>query len=332
MNKAKQKESDHIESLAISEVTKFSYVNGKRKLLLDNVIAEQPLQIRLLWDDTGTGITHSRVFSITMRTPGNDEELIIGLLLSEGVIRSLTDITEIVNEPSETSAKKNQSNQWEVKLIADITPQFDSLERYQVTYSSCGLCGTTSLKSLEMKNPPKLEQDEHWLSVDTVYALPELMRAAQQSFTRTGGVHAAANFTAQGVLIDCREDIGRHNALDKLFGALSVKQRNKQASKQIQKPIHKHVTIQENEHISLDELTVDTMIVLVSGRVSFEIVQKTLMAGVSVLVAIGAPSDLAILAAKRFDLTLIGFASKDSFNVYHGEWRLRSLEDVCRKI
>jgi FdhD protein len=130
------------------------------------------------------------------------------------------------------------------------------------------------------------------------------MRMAQAQFVQTGGSHAAALFDQQGQLVDIKEDIGRHNALDKLLGACLV---------------------QQNFHD-------DHHSVLVSGRISFEIVQKTVMAGIAVLIAVGAPSELAILAAKRFNLTLIGFTKKNGFNLYHGDWRLMPLEEVCQKI
>ena len=243
-----------------------------------------------------------------MRTPGNDENLIIGLLISEGVIKSYDDINGISLEQSQEGDDQaqdlEQANLWEVRLSDGIVPQLDSLERYQVTYSSCGLCGTTSLKSLEFKNPIKLCQEKSWLSIEHIGLMPESMRNQQLLFSSTGGSHAAALFDQYGQFISLFEDIGRHNALDKLFG---------------------HLTIQRHKKVPLALMS--KMAVVVSGRISFEIVQKTVMAGIPVLIAVGAPSDLAIQAAKRFDLTLIGFASPESFNLYCGEWRLHSLEE-----
>jgi len=282
-------------------VKKVFYRKKVRQLSHDIVLVEQPLQITLLWQEKQKIV--SQIFSITMRTPDHDELLIIGLLLAEGVIKSFDDILQILPEdidtqPSDSQVNKNSTiNQWEVKLKQDVTPLLSSLERYQMTYSSCGLCGTTSLKSLELKNPQTLSKRSHWLLADHIYAMPTIMRAQQALFKKTGGSHAAALFDQNNLLLDVKEDIGRHNALDKLFGALA-KSNQGNANKQ------------------------STAIVLVSGRISFEIVQKTVMAGISILIAVGAPSDLAIVAAKRFDLTLIGFANRDSFNIYHGEWRL----------
>ena len=266
-----------------------------RQLTTDAVIIEQPLQITLIWYESREENlrTNTQVFSITMRTPGNDKQLILGLLMSEGVIESLSDIVDISVNDTEIN-----DNLWEVNLRRGVVPELSSLERYQMTYSSCGLCGTTSLKSLELKNPPVLSEQKSTLSVNDILSLPNIMRKQQSLFKLTGGSHAAALFYGDK-LLDLREDIGRHNAVDKLFGALL-----------------------ESKNLRNNKADTDVLACVVSGRVSFEIVQKTVMAGVALLIAVGAPSDLAIIAAKRFNLTLIGFTSADGFNVYHGEWRL----------
>ncbi|MBA6391940.1 formate dehydrogenase accessory sulfurtransferase FdhD [Colwellia sp. BRX10-3] len=302
-----QQKSQRIAPTTI-ELAKFRYSTEGRVLQLDHVIIEQPLQIRLLWQAPNSAVNQSQVFSITMRTPGDDKALIIGLMLSEGVIEDYHQLESILPEIDEHEAQASNAkvieNQWEVKLKAGLIPDIKSLERFQVTYSSCGLCGTTSLKSLEMKNPPSLNKNKHWLTFKVICAMPEIMRAAQAQFVQTGGSHAAALFDEVGQLIDIKEDIGRHNALDKLFGASLVER-----------------------SISQSQFSV-----LVSGRISFEIVQKTVMAGVAVLIAVGAPSELAILAAKRFDLTLIGFTKKSGFNLYHGDWRLLTFKDTAKKV
>tara|TARA_R110000737_G_scaffold236632_1_gene249015 strand:+ start:2774 stop:3691 length:918 start_codon:yes stop_codon:yes gene_type:complete len=288
---------------ATTELAKFRYGADGRVLQLDHVLVEQPLQIRLSWQVAAKLAYQSQVFSITMRTPGDDKALIIGLMQSEGIIDNYQQLESVLPEVDEHEAKSSSTsviaNQWQVKLVAGVVPDIKSLERFQITYSSCGLCGSTSLKSLEMKNPPRLNQNQHWLSFNTICSMPDIMRAAQAQFVQTGGSHAAALFNELGQLLDIKEDIGRHNALDKLFGA-SLAQRSL---------CHSRVSV------------------LVSGRISFEIVQKTVMAGVAVLIAVGAPSALAILAAKRFNLTLIGFTKKSGFNLYHGDWRLLPLED-----
>ncbi len=304
MNKVAQSISEtsiksNIES-SVAPINKIIIKNNSRQLITDKVIIEQPLQITLHWftnKEANKDVEeeeHSQVFSITMRTPGDDKQLILGLLMSEGVINSFQDIIEISANMTEKS-----NNLWDVTLKQGIIPELSSLDRYQMTYSSCGLCGTTSLKNLELKNPPVLSEQKSSLAIADILLMPNIMREHQLLFKITGGSHAAALFNGNS-LLDIREDIGRHNAVDKLFGAFLESNNN---------------------------LNNQTLVCLVSGRVSFEIVQKTVMAGVAVLIAVGAPSDLAISAAKRFNLTLIGFVSGDGFNIYHGEWRLQPLEE-----
>jgi FdhD protein len=285
---------------SVSQVNKVVIKNQHRQLVTDTVISEQPLQITLIWHKSQhqNQQEHSQVFSITMRTPGDDQALILGLLMSEGVINTASDVNDI----SPQSTQEENNNLWDVTLRRGIVPELSSLERYQMTYSSCGLCGTTSLKSLELKNPPVLSDKKHSLAMADIVLMPNRMRAQQSLFKITGGSHAAALFKG-ATLVDIREDIGRHNAVDKLFGALLASQC--------------HEKTVSNEVLAC----------LVSGRVSFEIVQKTVMAGIAILIAVGAPSDLAIVAAKRFNLTLIGFTSGNGFNIYHGEWRLLPLEE-----
>ncbi|WP_206485717.1 formate dehydrogenase accessory sulfurtransferase FdhD [Thalassotalea sp. G2M2-11] len=284
------------DNLLIDTVSKYVYHNNSRQLQHDNVIVELPLQIRLLWTENNQ--VNNKVFTITMRTPGNDQQLITGLLFCEGVIQTVQDIDYI-------SPDHESNNQWEVKLNNQCQPQLSSLERFQVSYSSCGLCGTTSLKSLELKSPPHLSRKKQWLATDVIYHMPKKMRDEQLMFDQTGGVHAAALFDQHAKLIDIYEDIGRHNALDKLIGHL----------------------------IATTTAPLDCSALVISSRVSFEIIQKAVMAGIPVLIAVGAPTALAIKAAKRFNLTLIGFASAQTFNLYHGQWRLKEIpeETKCRK-
>jgi len=289
--------------MPFEKVNKIVYKSTGRELVVDNVIIEQPLQIRLFWQDDALGQC-SQVLTITMRTPGQDKALIIGLLLSEGVIHTIKNIESLSFEKNEKGSNElSRENLWEVTLSKGVVPKISSLERYQVTYSSCGLCGATSLKALELKNPDKLCQKKSWLVIDDIYQMPDKMKVRQSDFIETGGAHGAALFNKNGILIDLQEDIGRHNAVDKLLGNLLLQD----------KAMSTDLSLLNNR---------SQLVLLVSSRVSFEIVQKAIMAGISVLIAIGAPSDLAIKAAKRFDLTLIGFTSKHSFNLYYGEWRL----------
>ncbi|MDX2369788.1 MAG: formate dehydrogenase accessory sulfurtransferase FdhD [Colwellia sp.] len=267
-----------------------------RLIARDSVVTEQPLQINLHWYREDEGV-ETKVFAITMRSLGNDKYLILGLLFSEGVIKSYEDIEKICPD---NDAENSNSNSWQVHLVKGKQPKLTSIERFQTTYSSCGLCGATSLKALEFKNPPDLLtlSDNLQCSSQYIYTLSDKMRTQQPLFDITGGIHGAALFNHHAELLTVFEDIGRHNAVDKLIGHRLVEQSSLQSNK--------------------------LLIMLVSGRVSFEIVQKAVMAGISILVAVGAPSELAIKAAQRFELTLIGFANADSFNLYHGDWRIKS--------
>jgi len=272
-----------------------------RTTSIDRVIVEQPLQITLSWIEQG--IAKNKIFTITMRTPGDDYVLITGLLHSEGVIKQLNYIESIELEPQDTTGEGGQ-NEWLVQFSAGNIPDLASLDRYLVTYSSCGLCGSTSLKALQLKTQINLSYAEHQnlLPAKSLLSLSNKMRSEQGLFDLTGGVHGAALFDENNNLTHSYEDIGRHNAVDKVIGKyLLTSTTNEQA----------------DQHQPL-------WLLLVSGRISFEIVQKTIMAGMSVLVGVGAPSDLAIQAARRFDLTLIGFVSGKGFNVYHGDWRLNN--------
>ncbi len=271
-----------------------------RQASTDIVVVEQPLQVRLAWDEQG--LVKNKVFSITMRTPNDDAQLILGLLFSEGVIRAIADIENISQEHSEEGTSEYE-NQWLAQLATGVKPRFASLERYQMTYSSCGLCGTTSLKALEMNTPATLATTEQQVSLSArlICTLAASMKAEQGLFAETGGTHGAALFTARGKLLEVYEDIGRHNAVDKVIGA--------------------HLQTKGDRGSAQSDL--QPLILVVSSRISFEIVQKTIMAGFCILVAVGAPSDLSIKAAKRFGLTLIGFSSDNSFNVYHGDWRIQ---------
>jgi len=283
----------------------YSFVDGQinRQLVSDVVIVEQPLQITLSWHQAAK--INTNIFAITMRTPGNEQAHIIGLLISEGIINNLAEIECIA-----VDADAINNNQWIVELVEGIVPELASLERYQMTYSSCGLCGATSLSALELKKPKKLTHIEQGLqfSPQQICSLATEMRNKQNLFSETGGVHGAALFDQHSNLLHVFEDIGRHNAVDKVIGNFLLAQ------------VLDNNTNQKNSPKQIQ--TCELLILVVSGRISFEIVQKALMAGFSILVGVGAPSDLAIQAAQRFDLTLIGFASEQGFNVYHGDWRL----------
>jgi len=292
-----------------------------RKTSIDSVIVEQPLQITLSWLEQG--IVKNKIFTITMRTPGHDYLLIIGLLHSEGVFKQLDDIASITLE-SQDVAGEGEQNEWLVQFNDGIIPDLASLDRYLMTYSSCGLCGSTSLKALQLKTKINLSYAEHnnILPANSLLSLSNKMRTEQGLFDLTGGVHGAALFDRHINLQHSFEDIGRHNAVDKVIGEyiLAI-----HAATHLNMPLNRQ---SDNKLANIINKQADQQqplwLLLVSGRISFEIVQKTIMAGISVLVGVGAPSDLAIQAARRFDLTLIGFVSEQGFNVYHGDWRLNN--------
>ncbi|WP_371186344.1 formate dehydrogenase accessory sulfurtransferase FdhD [Thalassotalea maritima] len=281
----------HINKIRIrahgSEVVKRAHV--------DSVAVEEPLQIILLWQDESAN-TQEKEFTITMRTPGQDAQLAIGLLNSEGIIRGYQDVLSVTHV---TNDKGIEANKVQVVLAYGVIPDWQQYQRHLTMQSSCGICGKTSLQSLELKQTPTLDNDTHWLAIDTVLQLSDTMRDQQHAFLQTGGVHAVGLFDAKGQLQLIKEDVGRHNAMDKLIGANMALPQAQQSSKRV---------------------------VVLSGRISFELVQKALMAGFPVIVAVGAPSSLAISVAQRFDITLIGFVSQKGFNVYHGSWRLKHIE------
>jgi FdhD protein len=251
----------------------------------DELATEEPLEIRLIQED------RRRTVAVTMRTPGADLELAIGFLFAEGVIHRPEEVLRVAPcaEPGEACA-----NIVEVELAADVpAPELAGLERHFFATSACGVCGKAGLEALELRVtdpvPPGPE-----VSPEIIAALPARLREAQGLFTATGGLHAAALFDPEGNLFAVREDVGRHNALDKLIGW---------AFGERLLPLHRHL-------------------VLVSGRSSYEILQKCLVAGVPVICAVSAPSSLAVELANRFGLTLIGFLRGDRFNVYSGAGRV----------
>ncbi|ADD28671.1 formate dehydrogenase accessory sulfurtransferase FdhD [Meiothermus ruber] len=257
---------------------------GQASARFDLVATEEPLEIRLL-----AAQTHGKTVAITMRTPGHDFELAAGFLLSEGLVRRREEIRRIAycTDPSEPQ----QYNIVNVELNAATLPDLAPLERHFYTNSACGVCGKASLENLQRRYAP-LDSSGR-VSSQVITQLPKQLRAQQTLFAQTGGLHAAALFDRAGHLLALREDVGRHNALDKLLGWALLENR----------------------------LPLSEQMVLVSGRASYELVQKALAAGVPVLCAISAPSSLAVELAQAFNLTLIGFL-RDSFNVYSGAERL----------
>jgi FdhD protein len=249
----------------------------------DVLAVEEPLEIRVSRADDGI----PRTIAVTMRTPGDDAELAVGYLFTEGIVRRRDEIGGVY--PCRGGAVR-------VELAPSAPLDLTRLERHSYTSSSCGACGKTSTAALRAIPQWALPGGEPIIDGALVRALPGSLRDSQVLFATTGGLHASALFDLEGRLIALREDVGRHNALDKVVGA----------------------------ELLAGQLPAHERILIVSGRVSFELVQKALMAGIPVVAAIGAPSSLAVELARESGMTLIGFVRHDRFNVYTGGQR------VCR--
>jgi FdhD protein len=253
--------------------------DGNTRRISDELAAEEPLEIRV---DT-------RPVSVTMRTPGHDDELAAGFLLTEGLIRRREDITAIKAHP-----RSESGNVLDVFLASDLTVDFEQLTRHVFASSSCGLCGKATIKAVHQRFKPL--RGRLPVKASTVLSLPEKMRRRQEAFERTGGLHAAAVFDRRGRMVVLREDVGRHNAVDKVIGYGLL-----------------HRLLPFRRHI-----------LLVSGRVSFEIVQKGLAAHIAVVCAVSAPSNLAVEFARRSRQTLIGFLRGETMNVYSHPRRIHA--------
>jgi FdhD protein len=257
----------------------------------DVVAVEEPLEIQL--SSPGARGAAAKSVSITMRTPGHDEELATGFLFTEGIISAASDIVAVtpVGEPVNESGLRN-TVRVEVSASADL--DLDRLRRHFYTTSSCGVCGKASLDALRVAGSASLAGNAFRIAPDSLVALPDTVREDQPVFRETGGLHAAAAFDADGRIRLVREDVGRHNATDKLIGALLAK----------------------------GEIPGDSLGIFVSGRASFELMQKALVAGIPLLAAVGAPSSLAVDTALEFGMTLVGFLRDGSFNTYAGSERI----------
>lgn len=258
-------------------------------LLSDTLSIEEPLEIRIEYGPDAARMKKN--ISVTMRTPGNDLELAIGFLFTEGIISSYRDVKDVYH----LQEGSPMMNIVEVELIDSFIPQVIPSDRNFYTSSSCGVCGKTSIQSIKTVSPfCKADKASFYLATDMLYQLPGKLRTAQTSFATTGGIHASGLFTSEGELVLLREDVGRHNALDKLIGS---------ALAQNLLPLNRHI-------------------LLLSGRASFELIQKAAMAGISMVAAIGAPSSLAVELATEFDITLLGFLKEDRFNIYNSSERI----------
>ncbi|AZM49568.1 formate dehydrogenase accessory sulfurtransferase FdhD [Streptomyces sp. WAC 06738] len=252
----------------------------------DTLVAEEPLEIRL----------GGRALAITMRTPGDDFALATGFLVSEGVLARGAELASVTYCAGAVDGAEggNTYNVVDVRLTAGVVAPDVSLERNVYTTSSCGLCGKASLDAVRTTTRWPVGDEGMRLTPGVLAALPDRLRAGQRVFDRTGGLHAAALFTEDGELIDLREDVGRHNAVDKLIGRA----------------------------LQQDRLPLSGAVLMVSGRASFELAQKAAMAGIPVLAAVSAPSSLAVDLAAETGMTLVGFLRGDTMNVYAGEHRI----------
>jgi FdhD protein len=259
----------------------------------DHLALEQPLEIRLMFGPEPARTW--KTISITMRTPGHDRELAIGFLVGEGIIRSLDQVEAVFSRGPRYEPEGFQHSV-QVTLKPDVSFDLDRLQRNFYTTSSCGVCGKSSIEALEMSSFPALRPANWQVTSDLVCALPERLRREQSLFQRTGGLHGAGLFTAEGKGIVVREDVGRHNAVDKVIGSQFLAGRT----------------------------TLSDCLLMVSGRASFELMQKAIAAGIPMLVAVGAPSSLAVEVAEKFGATLIGFTKSTSFNIYTGTQRIQT--------
>ncbi|MGJ3241704.1 MAG: formate dehydrogenase accessory sulfurtransferase FdhD [Opitutales bacterium] len=260
----------------------------------DVVAAEEPCELRIEYSDTKTGLRVGRILAVTMRTPGADAELIRGFLLTEGLLPEGGASLESVNcgDPGDPQTR----NRVTAVLAPGLSVDSKRLERNFYMTSSCGVCGKASLEALKFNGCPVLPKGEPVWPAAVLRGLPDALRDAQAAFVATGGIHAAGLFDAAGDCRALREDVGRHNAVDKVIG----------------------------HALTVPEITLSASLLMVSGRSSFEILQKALAAGIPAVAAIGAPSSLAVETATAFGSTLIGFLRHDRFNIYAGPERVGS--------
>ncbi len=257
----------------------------------DFISIEEPLEISIRYKEHDKWIKNS--LSITMRTPGHDEDLVRGFLFNEQIIQSLNDI-ETIESFGEKVGQYNIQNKILVTLNNSENVNISKIKRDFLTNSSCGVCGKSSLDALEILKKEKTSKSSPKLSKKVLINSPSMLRENQSEFAKTGGIHASGLFSSNGNLISLREDVGRHNALDKLIGS-SLMSKNLQPNNQF---------------------------ITCSGRLNFELVQKVLMTNIGLMIGVGAPTSLAIDLANKFDMTLVGFVKEDSFNVYTNKQKI----------
>jgi len=261
------------------------YSSKKFENVDDLISIEEPLEISLKYKKQDKWINQSLL--ITMRTPGNDEDLVRGFLFNEQIIKSINDIESIETYGNKVGQYKIQN-----KIMATLNNSeninISKIKRDFITNSSCGVCGKSSLDALEIIKQTKTNANEPKISKEVIIQSPKVLQESQSEFSKTGGIHASGLFESNGKLIALKEDVGRHNALDKLIGCV----------------------LKENQ------INPKNQFITCSGRLNFELVQKVLMTNIGILIGVGAPTSLAIDLANKFDITLIGFVKRDSFNIY----------------
>ena len=251
----------------------------------DLISVEEPLEISLKYKLENKW--NKQNLSITMRTPGHDKDLVRGFLFNEQIITSLNDIKAIESYGDKVGQYNIQN-----KILATLTNaeniNITKIKRDFLTNSSCGVCGKSSLDALEIIKKDKTHSSEPKITKEIIIQSPDTLREAQSEFSKTGGIHASGLFDSNGILIELREDVGRHNALDKLVGCA----------------------------LKNNQLDPKSQFITCSGRLNFELVQKVLMTDIGIMIGVGAPTSLAIDLANKFDITLVGFVKRDSFNIY----------------
>tara|TARA_B100000963_G_scaffold231387_1_gene201962 strand:+ start:155 stop:997 length:843 start_codon:yes stop_codon:yes gene_type:complete len=274
-----------------SEYKVYKFKSNKLNDIDDHISIEEPLEIIIKYKEKEIWV--EKTISVTMRTPGDDEDLVRGFLFNEKVVEKVDYINKI-----ETSGKPTEQYGLKNKIIVTINNSenidIDKIKRNFLTNSSCGVCGKSSLDTLEIIKKDKIIKSNPKISKEVLMNSPNVLRRNQSEFSKTGGIHASGLFTSKGDIVAIKEDVGRHNALDKLIG----------------------YALKEN---LLDN---NNQFLACSGRLNFDLVQKALMANIGILIGVGAPTSLAVDMANKFDITLVGFVKEDCFNIYSNKERI----------
>jgi len=275
-----------------SEYKVFKFKSNNLDNFYDHISIEEPLEIIIKYKDKEIWV--EKTISVTMRTPGDDEDLVRGFLFNEKVVEKI-DYIEKIETTGQTSEQYGLKNKITITINNSDNIDIDKIKRNFLTNSSCGVCGKSSLDALEIIKKDKILKSNPKISKEVLMNSTNRLRQNQSEFSKTGGIHASGLFTTQGDIVAIKEDVGRHNALDKLIG----------------------YALKENL------LNNNTQFLACSGRLNFDLVQKALMANIGILIGVGAPTSLAIDLANKFDMTLVGFVKEDSFNIYSNKERIK---------